>query len=146
MRFREIMEDQYARHGDPGEPESYLSGDKFVGEWKDPWPAKLPGVPQELTRKLGAYEVAGSLQETPRVPRDFLSTPNQILFKKGDNGRWMVLISGNQPQLIYPNREGDYQSVDPRRAQPIMQSFQDHTTGSYWVAQYHPRRIARPGE
>lgn len=27
-----IEEDSYARHGDPDEPESYLSGEKFVGE------------------------------------------------------------------------------------------------------------------
>lgn len=128
------MEDQYARHGDTGEPESYLSGEKFVGEWKDSRSGSQLGLPRSFSRLLTGVD-PNKLEQVPRSPGlDRLGGP--VIKKEGST--WMAAIPReDRIQLVYFDpRNQEYRSMTTVMSQlprGLVERFADNQTGDYFA-------------
>lgn len=85
-----VEEDSYARHGDPDEPESYLGGEKFVGE----------------------HEIFDIFDKKPMQV-----SPNEYVFSGHDGEEYAIVFDGDDFQVI--NSDGLLVVDNTRFANPV---------------------------
>lgn len=82
-----FVEDSYARHGDPDEPESYLSGRKFVGE----------------DNSNDVFDAFADLpQDSPHRPHEI--TPDEYVFFGHDQEEYTIIFDDDGFQVF--NEDG----------------------------------------